>query len=72
MDIYQRGLLTLQRLRQGGQQTVTVVHHLVQVMARRRWLPARSRSESAPCAAGNPCAVGRRQWVIETPCLNQY
>jgi hypothetical protein len=31
MDAYQRGLLTLQRLRQGGQQTVTVVHQDVQV-----------------------------------------
>lgn len=31
MDAYQRGLLTLQRLRQGGQQTVTVVHQHVQV-----------------------------------------
>jgi hypothetical protein len=31
LDTYQRGLLTLHRLRQGGQQTVTVVHQHVQV-----------------------------------------
>ena len=40
MDAYQRGLLTLDRMRNGGRQVVTVQHQTsASPRAGRRWLP---------------------------------